>query len=66
MRTFQIAVFVLATVALLAAAVFMGKEVGAELRRVGICALLFDLVCIQLWPTARRTPAGSLPPSQPS
>ena len=54
MRKFQIAVFVLATAALLAAACFMGKEVGGELRRIGVCALLFDVVCIQLWPAVKR------------
>jgi len=55
MRKFQIVVFVLATVALLAAACFIGKEVGGELRRTGIAALLFDVVCIQLWPTPKRS-----------
>jgi hypothetical protein len=55
MRKFQIAVFVLATAALVAAACCIGKEVGNELRRAGMAALLFDVVCILLWPTARRT-----------
>jgi len=54
MRKFQIVVFVLATAALLAAACFIGKDVGGELRRIGVCALLFDVVCIQLWPTPKR------------
>ena len=55
MRKFQIAVFVIATVSLITAACLIGKEAGNEFRRVGIAALLFDVVCLQLWPTAKRT-----------
>jgi hypothetical protein len=54
MRKFQIAVFVLATVLLITAACLIGKEAGDEFRKVGIAALLFDVVCILLWPTAKR------------
>jgi hypothetical protein len=60
MRKFQIVVFVLATAALIAAACCMGKAVGDELRKAGIAALLFDVVCIQLWPAAK--PGGSSSP----
>ena len=54
MRKFQVGVFVLATAALIAAACFMGKEMGGELRKAGIAALLFDIVCVQLWPTTKE------------
>jgi hypothetical protein len=54
MRKFQITVFVVGTLALVAAAGCIGKQVGTELRNAGIAALLFDVVCIQLWPTPRR------------
>jgi len=54
MRKFQIVVFVLATAALIAAACCIGKSVGNELRKAGMAALLFDMVCIQLWPPAKR------------
>ncbi len=55
MRKFQIAVFVLATVSLIAAVCCIGKGMGNEFRRAGMAALLFDVVCIQLWPAAKRT-----------
>jgi len=59
MRKFQITVFVLATAALIAAACCIGKAVGDEFRKVGMAALLFDVVCIQLWPTTRQTNRAS-------
>jgi hypothetical protein len=31
----------------------MGKTAGGELGKIGIAALLFDMVCIQLWPTVK-------------
>ena len=54
MRKFQITVFVVATATLIAAACCIGKKVGTEFRNAGIAALLFDIVCIQLWPPAKR------------
>jgi hypothetical protein len=54
MRKFQIVVFVLATASLITAACMIGKEAGNEFRRIGIAALLFDVVCIQLWPAAKQ------------
>lgn len=53
MRKFQIIVFVLATASLIIAACLIGKEAGNEFRRIGIAALLFDVVCLHLWPTAK-------------
>jgi preprotein translocase subunit SecF len=38
----------------MAAAGCIGKQVGTELRNAGIAALLLDVVCIQLWPAAKR------------
>jgi hypothetical protein len=54
MRKFQIAVFVLAAASLITAACLIGKEAGNEFRKIGIAALLFDVVCIQLWPAAKQ------------
>jgi hypothetical protein len=54
MRKLQITIFIVATLALMAAAGCIGKQVGTELRNAGIAALLFDVVCIQLWPAAKR------------
>jgi len=54
MRQFQIVVFVLGTAALLAAACFIGKQMGDTLWRAGVATLLADFVCIQLWPCSRR------------
>jgi hypothetical protein len=47
-------VFVLGAVALLTAACFIGKDMGDTLWRIGIAALLFDVVCVQLWPSCKR------------
>jgi len=57
MRKFQIAVFVLATLALITAAGCLGKQIGTEFRNAGIAALLFDVVCIQLWPPMKHPQA---------
>jgi len=54
MRKFQIAVFVIATAVLIAAACCIGRQVGTEFRNAGIAVLLFDIVCIQLWPPGKR------------
>ena len=50
MKKFQIIVFILGTASLVAAAFFIGKDMGDTLWRAGIGALLFDVVCVQLWP----------------
>jgi hypothetical protein len=54
MRQFQIVVFALGTVALLGAACFIGKQTGEDLWKTGMATLLFDVVCLQLWPCAKR------------
>jgi hypothetical protein len=54
MRQFQIAVFVLGTASFVAAACFAGKELGDTLWRAGMAAVLFDIMCVQLWPAAKR------------
>jgi len=53
MRTFQIVIFVFGVIAFLAAALFIGQVMGDTLWRVGVAAMLGDLVCMRLWPTAR-------------
>jgi len=62
MRKFQITVFVVATLALIAAACCIGKQVGTEFRNAAIAALLFDIVCIQLWPMAKSDNSGLVTP----
>ena len=59
MRQFQIIVLGLGTAALIAAACFAGKELGDILWRAGMATLLFDVVCLQLWPGGRRGWDGS-------
>ena len=54
MRQSQIVVFVLGAAALIGAVCFIGKDMGDTLWRAGMAALLFDVVYIQLWPSAKR------------
>ena len=54
MRWFQIAMFALGTVSMIGSAFGIGKDFGETLFNAGIAFLLIDLVCIQLWPSARR------------
>ena len=54
MRWFQIAVFALGTASMIGSAFGIGKDIGETLFNTGIALLLIDLVCIQLWPTAKR------------
>ncbi|HTY87540.1 MAG TPA: hypothetical protein VMB80_08755 [Candidatus Acidoferrum sp.] len=44
--------------ALLAAAGFIGKPMGDTLWRTGLATLLFDLVCLQLWPCSKPSSSG--------
>jgi len=52
MRRLQVGLFVLALVLLVTALGFVGNVVGDALWRAGIAALLVDLVCMRLWPSA--------------
>jgi hypothetical protein len=54
MRIFQMIIFVLGAAALASAAFFIGKQTGEDLWKTGIAILLFDVVCLQLWPSAKR------------
>ncbi len=54
MKQFQIVVFVLGAAALIASACFIGNVMGDALWRAGVATLLFDVVCLQLWPPAKR------------
>ncbi len=49
MRYFQVFLFVLALLAFVAAAFFIGSDTGDALWRGGGAALLLDIVCIMLW-----------------
>ena len=50
MRYLQMLVFVVGLAAFMAAIFFVGTGTGDTLWRVGVAALLLDLVCIMLWP----------------
>jgi hypothetical protein len=54
MRSFQIALFILGTASMVGSAFGIGKEFGETLFNAGIALLLIDVVCIQLWPSAKR------------
>ena len=58
MRQFQITLFILATASLIASAFELGPNSGDYLLSAGIAALLVDVVCIQLWPSAKRNQTG--------
>ena len=53
MRIFQITLFILGAACLASALFFIGKRTGQDLWMAGIAILLFDVVCLQLWPTAK-------------
>ena len=50
MRILQIGIFILGILSFLSALFFIGQVMGDVLWRVGISALLVDLVYIKLWP----------------
>jgi hypothetical protein len=50
MKIFQIAVLLIGVAAFLVAAFSAGSWIGDVLWRVGVAAMLSDLVCIRLWP----------------
>ena len=54
MRWFQITLFILGTASMIGSAFGIGKDFGETLFNTGIAFLLIDLVCIQLWPSAKR------------
>ncbi len=54
MRLFQISLFLLGTASLIASAFGLGKDFGETLYNAGIAILLLDVVCLQLWPSAKH------------
>lgn len=54
MRPLQIILFILGAASLIASAFGIGKDFGEALYKTGIALLLIDVVCIQLWPSAKR------------
>ncbi len=64
MRQAQVAMYVLACAAFVAALFFIGKDShwGATLWRIGIATLLLDIVLIMLCHTS---PEGARAPSEP-
>lgn len=55
MRILQMVVFILGVAAFVAAAFFVGQGMGDTLWRVGVAAMLIDLVCAKLWPKVRTS-----------
>ena len=54
MRQFQITIFILGAVSLIASAFGIGRDSGETLYKTGIATLLVDVVCVLLWPPAKR------------
>jgi hypothetical protein len=52
MRFVQIALLCVAVLVFVTALFFAGTNTGDVLWRVGVAALLVDVVCIMLWPRA--------------
>ena len=50
MRYFQIILFLGAALSFIISLFFIGSVMGDVLWRIGIATLLFDVVCIMLWP----------------
>ena len=53
MRILQVVIFALGVLSFVAAVLFVGQEMGDVLWRVGVAALLVDLLCIKLWPSTK-------------
>jgi hypothetical protein len=54
MRQLQMTIFILGAASLIASAFGIGPHFGEALYKTGIAMLLLDVVCIQLWPSAKR------------
>ena len=54
MRLIQVILIFVGLAAFLAAVFFVGTDTGDVLWRVGVAALLLDIVCIMLWPARSR------------
>lgn len=54
MRQLQMSMLILGVASLIASAFGIGKDFGETLYKTGIALLLIDVVCIQLWPAAKR------------
>lgn len=54
MRYFQIILFIMAALAFITSLFFIGSIIGDVLWRAGMATLLFDIVCIMLWPRTSR------------
>ena len=50
MRYFQIVLFLCAALSFILSVFFVGTVTGDVIWRAGIAFLLFDMVCIMLWP----------------
>jgi hypothetical protein len=55
MRKLQITIFILGAASLIVSAIGIGPHYGETLYKTGIALLLLDIVCIQLWPSEKRS-----------
>jgi hypothetical protein len=53
MRALQVLIFVLGVLSFISGAFFVGQQMGDTLWRVGVGAMLTDLVCARLWPVTK-------------
>jgi hypothetical protein len=63
MRQIQIGIFVLGLISFLAAAFFIGQELGDTLWKIGVAAMLIDLVLMKVWPLAPRSEISASTPA---
>jgi len=54
MRYFQIVLFLMAALSFISSLFFVGSIIGDVLWRAGMATLLFDIVCIMLWPRTSK------------
>ena len=54
MRLFQIILFLVAALSLVAALFFIGSDTGLDLWRAGVAILLVDVVFLMLWPSKSK------------
>lgn len=53
MRIVQVVIFLCGVISFLAAALFIEEPMGDTLWRLGVAAMLIDLVYMKLWPCAK-------------
>jgi hypothetical protein len=59
MRNVQVGMFVLGVVLFPGALLFIGQEIGDTLWRAGVAAMLIDVACASVWPSAKGSESRS-------